>query len=66
LNVAQVKLEETVKQLVSLCTHQITTEKITAILGNKTVETSSPVVVDKSEIAAQSNNLLKELTAILN
>jgi len=65
-NVAQVKLEETVKQLVSLCTHQITTEKITAILGNKTVETSSPVVVDKSEIAAQSNNLLKELTAILN
>jgi hypothetical protein len=65
-NIAQVKLEETVKQLISLCTHQITTEKITAILGNKTVETSSPVVVDKSEIAAQSKNLLKELTAILN
>lgn len=64
-NVAQVKLEETVKQLVSFCTHQITTEKITAILGNKTAETSC-LVVDKSEIATQSKNLLKELTAILN
>jgi len=64
-NVAQVKLEETVKQLVSLCTHQITTEKITAILGNKTIEPSC-IVVDKSEIATQSKNLLKELTAMLN
>lgn len=64
-NVAQVKLEETVKLLISLCIHNITTEKITAILGNKTVETSC-LVVDKSETAAQSKNLLKELTAIMN
>ena len=64
-NVAQVKLEETVKLLLSLCTHTITTEKITAILGNKTPENSC-VVLDKSETATQSKNLLKELTAIMN
>lgn len=64
-HVPQVKLEETVKLLLSLCTHSITTEKITAILGNKTVETAC-VVVDKSETADQSKNLLKELTAMMN
>ncbi len=65
LNVAQVKLEETVKLLLSLCTHTITTEKITAILGNKPPENSC-IVLDKSETATQSKNLLKELTAIMN
>lgn len=65
LNVAQAKLEDTVKLLLSLCTHTITTEKITAILGNKTHENSC-VVLDKSETATQSKNLLKELTAIMN
>ena len=64
-NVAQEKLEDTVKLLLSLCTHSITTEKITAILGNKTIETAF-VVTDKSETANQSKNLLKELTAIMN
>jgi len=47
-----------------MCTHDITTEKITAILGNKPPETV--VVQDKSETADQSKNLLKELTAIMN
>lgn len=64
-NVAQAKLEDTVKLLLSLCTHTITTEKITAILGNKTPENTC-VVLDKSETAARSKNLLKELTAIMN
>jgi len=48
-----------------MCTHDITTEKITAILGNKPPETVV-VVQDKSETADQSKNLLKELTAIMN
>jgi len=65
LKVPQTKLEETVKLLLSLCTQNITTEKITAILGNKPVEPSC-VVLDKSETADQSKNLLKELTAIMN
>jgi len=64
-NVDQQKLEDTVELLLSLCTRTITTEKITAILGNKTTDTAC-VVADKSETANQSKNLLKELTAILN
>lgn len=64
-NVAQEKLQDTVKLLLSLCTHDITTEKITAILGNKPPETVV-VVQDNSETADQSKNLLKELTAIMN
>lgn len=64
-NVAQQKLEDTVKLLLSLCTHSITTEKITAILGNKTTDTAC-IVADKSETANHSKYLLKELTAILN
>jgi hypothetical protein len=64
-NVGQEKLEDTVKLLLSLCTHDITTEKITAILGNKPIETVV-VVQDKSQTAEQSKNLLKELTAMLS
>lgn len=64
-NVAQEKLQDTVKLLLSMCTHDITTEKITAILGNKPPETVV-VIQDKSETADQSKNLLKELTAIMN
>jgi len=64
-NVSQEKLEDTVKLLLSLCTHDITTEKITAILGNKPPETVQ-VIQHRSETADQSKNLLKELTALMN
>lgn len=64
-NVAQEKLQDTVKLLLSLCTHDITTEKITAILGNKPPETVV-VVQDNSETADLSKKLLNELTIIMN
>lgn len=64
-NVAQEKLQDTVKLLLSLCTHDITTEKITAILGNKPPETVV-VVQDNSETADHSKKLLNELTIIMN
>jgi transposase len=64
-HVTQDKLEDTVKLLLSLCTKDITAEKITAILGNKPTE-AVMVVQDKSQTAEQSKQLLKELTAILN
>lgn len=64
-NVEQTRLEDTVELLVRLCSHQITTEKITAILGNKPVETPS-LVEDTNEITIQSKKLLKDITAILN
>ena len=64
-NVSQVKLEDTVNKLINLCANKITTEKITAILGNKTHETTF-LASDKSETATHSQKLLKELTAILN
>jgi transposase len=64
-NVAQEKLEETVNKLVNLSLHKITTEKITAFLGNKADEKLLSVT-DKSETATHSLKLLTELTAILN
>jgi len=64
-NIGQEKLEETVKLLLSLCTHHITTEKITAILGNK-APAGVIIVQDKSQTADQSKKLLKELSAILS
>lgn len=63
--IEQTKLENTVEQLVRLCTHQITTEKITAILGNKT--DVAPLPEEKNnEITIHSKKLLTEITAILN
>lgn len=64
-NVPQEKLEDTVKLLVSLCTHEITAEKITAILGNKPAE-AVVIVQDESQTTEESKRLLFELTAILN
>jgi transposase len=64
-NVDQARLEDTVERLVRLCGHQMTTEKITAILGNKNTDMPVPVV-DNSETTMQSQKLLTELTAILN
>jgi transposase/transposase-like protein len=64
-NIEQSRLEDTVNGLVRLCAHRITSEKIMAILGNKTSETSLPVS-DNNEITVQSKNLLKQITAILN
>jgi transposase len=64
-NIDQTRLEDTIESLVRLCAHQITTEKITAILGNKTIETPLPVN-DNNEITIQSQKLLNQITAILN
>jgi transposase len=64
-NVEQTRLEDTVELLIRLCSHQITAEKITAILGNKTIETPS-LVDDNNEITIKSKKLLEDITAILN
>lgn len=63
--VAQSTLEKTVNQLISMCTHKISTEQITAIIGNKPPLTAL-LPADKSETATHSIKLLTQITAILN
>ena len=58
-------LEATVSRLVGLCTQSITTEKLTALLGNKPREEVKLVVVnDQTMYMAQEQ--LKQITALMN
>jgi hypothetical protein len=63
--VAQMHLEATVSLLINLCTKTIDTEKITALLGNKT--TKEPMMSPEggqTEVCAQ--NHLEQLSALMN
>ena len=58
-------LEVTVSRLVSLCTHDITTEKLTALLGNKPAEKNKPMPVN-NQTAYLAQKQLKQITALMN
>lgn len=58
-------LETTVSRLVSLCTQEITTEKLTALLGNKPMEMAKPIAVN-SQTVFLAQQQLKQITALMN
>jgi len=58
-------LEATVSRLVELCTKDITTEKLTALLGNKPREVVKQVAVI-SQTVYMAQEQLKQVTALMN
>lgn len=58
-------LETTVSRLVSLCTQEITTEKLTALLGNKPVEGVKPIAKNNQTVYLAQQQL-KQITALMN
>jgi len=62
--ISEENLEATVSRLVSLCTQDITTEKLTALLGNKPREDAKPVAVN-NQTAYLAQEQLKQVTALL-
>jgi transposase-like protein len=62
--ISEENLECTVSQLVGLCTQSITTEKLTALLGNKPREDAKPVVAN-NQTAYLAKEQLKQVTALL-
>ncbi len=62
--ISEESLEATVYKLVSLCTQNITTEKLTALLGNKPRETTISGVNNQTRDLAQQQ--LKQITALMN
>ena len=59
------KLEATVSRLLSPYKQSITTEKLTALLGNKPDKVQKQVVVN-SQTAYMAQNQLKQVTALMN
>jgi len=62
--ISEEKLEATVTRLVGLCPQSITTEKLTALLGNKPGEDGKPVAVN-NQTAYMAQEQLKQVTALL-
>jgi len=58
-------LEATVSRLVGLCTQGITTEKLTALLGNKPREETKLIVADNQTVY-QAQKQLQQITALMN
>jgi len=54
-----------VSRLVGLCTQSITTEKLTALLGNKPREEVKLVAVN-NQTAYMAQEQLKQITALMN
>ena len=63
--ISEEDLEATVSRLVSLCTQSITTEKLTALLGNKSAEEAKPVAVN-NQTTYLAQKQLKQITALMN
>jgi transposase-like protein len=63
--ISEENLEATVTRLVGLCTQSVTTEKLTALLGNKPREESKPVAVN-NQTAYLAQKQLKQITALMN
>ena len=63
--ISEENLEATVSRLVSLCTQSITTEKLTALLGNKPREEINPVSVN-NQTADMAQKQLRQITALMN
>ena len=62
--ISEENLEATVSRLVGLCAQSITTEKLTALLGNKPTEDAKPVAVN-NQTAHLAQEQLKQVTALL-
>lgn len=62
--ISEENLEGTVLRLVGLCPQSITTEKLTALLGNKPKEDAKPVAVN-NQTAYLAQEQLKQVTALL-
>ena len=62
--ISEENLEATVLGLVRLCTQSVTTEKLTALLGNKPKEDAKPVVIN-NQTAYLAQEQLKQVTALL-
>ncbi len=63
--ISEENLEATVLRLVRLCTQSVTTEKLTALLGNKPGESAKPAAVN-SQTAYMAQKQLKQITALMN
>ena len=63
--ISEENLEATVTRLVGLCTQSVTTEKLTALLGNKPREESKSVAVN-NQTAYLAQKQLKQITALMN
>src|SRR5665648_713819 len=63
--ISEENLEATVSRLVDLCPQSITTEKLTALLGNKPKEDVKPVAVN-NQTAYLAKEQLKQITALMN
>lgn len=63
--ISEENLEATVSRLVGLCTQSVTTEKLTALLGNKPREEDKPVAVN-NQTAYLAQKQLKQITALMN
>jgi hypothetical protein len=62
--ISEENLEATVSRLVGLCAQSITTEKLTALLGNKPKEEAKPVAAN-NQTAYLAQEQLKQVTALL-
>ncbi len=62
--ISEENLEATVLRLVNLCAQSITTEKLTALLGNKPREDTKPVSIN-NQTAYLAQEQLKQVTALL-
>ena len=62
--ISEENLEATVSRLVGLCAQSVTTEKLTALLGNKPREGAKPVAIN-NQTAYLAQEQLKQVTALL-
>jgi transposase len=63
--ISQENLEETVKRLMSLSAINVTTEKLTALLGNKSYVTAKQFSTDTQTVVC-SKNQLQQIAALMN
>lgn len=63
--ISEENLESTVSRLVGLCTQNITTEKLTALLGNKPIQGGFAVTVN-NETAYLAQQQLIQITELMN
>jgi transposase len=63
--ISEEKLEATVLRLVGFCPQNVTTEKLMALLGNKPMEESKPMVAN-NQITYLAQNQLKQITALMD
>lgn len=57
-------LEISVNRLIGICTKEVTTEKLTALLGNKPSVDDKPILNSQTICLAQKQ--LREITALMN